>query len=308
MPHPLTSSMDALRRAPVMHLASCWRVTRKDGVQLRLTDADAPITLGDGEVYEPTGAADASARRKETELESQSVEIVGVMSSEKITVEDLRRGKYRDAQVEYFLVDRRYPWQGHYHFQRFWMRAPAFDSEAWTAELEGFSGRLEREVGLVAARHCRHELGDAFGTPNIGCTVDLSLHTVSNKSVVWVDGTLNRTKFRLGYDSPNADGHFALGKVVWLTGDNAGTVSRVRTDSKQDTDKCEVELFLEADYEIQVGDTCDLVLGCNKLAGVGLNDTTGHCKNRYGISGGIRPEFGGDPYIPGTSKILRRPL
>jgi uncharacterized phage protein (TIGR02218 family) len=300
--------MDALRVPAVVHLAACWKVTRQDGVALRLTDADAPIVLASGETYEPTGSAEASARRKEGELESQSVEILGVMSSDKITAEDLRRGKYRDALVEYFLVDRRYPWQGHFHRQRFWMRAPTFDSESWSAELEGFGGRLEREVGLVAARHCRHELGDGFGTPKLGCTVDLALHTVSNKPVVWVDSTLNRVKFRIDYDSPNSDGHFALGKVVWLTGNNAGSVSRVRTDSKQDTDKCQLELFLEADYDIEVGDTCDLILGCNKLAGVGTNDTTGHCKNRFGINGGIRPEFGGDPYIPGTAKILRRPL
>lgn len=309
MAHPLTAAMDSLRRPPVMYLANCWRILRTDGVEILLTDADGPLTLADGKTYLPNGSADASARRKETELESQTVEVLGVLTSDRITSADLRAGKYRDARVDVRLVDRRFPWQGHFQHQRYWMRPPRFDSEIWSVDLEGFGKRLERQVGSSASVSCGHELGQGFelGTAD-GCQVDLTGgFTVFGRSVVWVDSDNPKTSFRLDYDSPNADGHFALGKVIWLSGSNAGTFSRVRTDAKEDTDKARIFLLLETLYAVEVGDVCDLVLGCNKLAGVADGDTVGHCKNRYG-GGAIRPEFDGDPFIPGSGKVLRRPL
>jgi len=308
MSHALSPAMDALRRPPVLFLATCWRLTRRDGFVLRLTDADSELTMASGEVFTPSNAAQATASRSENDLESRSVEVAGVLDSSAISDVDIRAGLYRDAMVESWVVDRRFPWQGHYQFVRYWMSAPTFDKDRWQAELRGFGSRISGQVGEVASKMCKHELGDGYGKPSGGCKVDLSLFTVTDLEVVDVSTDSPELVFTLDHDSVNADNAYALGKITWLTGANAGRISRVRSDAKVNTNQQLITLLIGTEAYVAVGDRCNLSLGCNKLSGWSPQDTSGHCKNRYGVGGEPRPEFGGDPYIPGSGKVLRRPL
>jgi uncharacterized phage protein (TIGR02218 family) len=295
--------MDSLRKTRAMFQASCYKLTRQDGEQFRFTDADEPLVLADGLTYIPAGGANSSARRKEVDLGAQDVELLGVLSSDAITHDDLAAGKYRGAQIELYLVDKRRPWSGHWHHHTFWVGETKFNHESWTASIEGYSERLGQESGNVASKHCHHELGEKFGLPGeIGCHVDLATLTTTGHTVTTVETTSPRTTFYVVPSLSEADGYFDLGKVLWQTGANAGTFSRLERHLSAGGRE-EFYLFLETSLDIQVGDTFDLAPGCNKLAGITTDNPVGDCKLKFDNF----LDFGGEPRIPGTGKILGQP-
>lgn len=303
MSHPLTPVMDSLRFTRAMFQASCYRIIRQDGVELLFTDADEPLTLADGLTYQPAGGANSTARRKEVDLGAQDVELLGVLTSEAITHEDLAAGKYRDAQILFYLVDKRNPWAGHFHHHVFEVGEVKYDHETWTAGVDGFAERLGQESGHVASKHCHHELGEMFGKPEeVGCHVDLAALTTTGHVVTSVEANALRTIFYVAPSLPEADGHFDLGKVIWTTGGNAGTFSRLERHLSA-AGREEFYLYLETNVDIEPGDTFDLAPGCNKLAGVTNDNPTGDCKLKYDNF----IDFGGEPRIPGTGKILGQP-
>ena len=303
MSHPLTPAMDSLRRTRAMFQATCYHLTRVDGEEMFFTDADEPLTLADGNQYLPAGGANASARRKEVDLGAQDMEIMGVLSSESITHEELAAGKYRGAEVKLYLVDKRHPWAGHWHYHIFWVGEIKFNHEQWTAGIEGFSERLGQESGNVASKYCHHELGAKFGLPDeVGCHVDLASLTLTGQTVNSSEPGSERATFYVAPSLSEDDGHFNLGKVIWLTGDNAGTFSRLDRHLS-DGGREELYLFLETPFDIQAGDTFDISPGCNKLAGVGSNAPVGDCKLKFDNF----PDFGGEPRIPGTGKLFGQP-
>lgn len=83
-------------------------------------------------------------------------------------------------------------------------------------------------------------------------------------------------------------GYFAYGKVKWLTGQNAGFSMEVKTFSPG-----VVTLAMAMPYPIAVGDTYQIMPGCDR--------TIGTCFTRYNNI----VHFRGEPYIPGPDILLR---
>ena len=92
--------------------------------------------------------------------------------------------------------------------------------------------------------------------------------------------------------SSESDEHFRFGKIIWLTGNNAGIVSEVLryTDANR-----EFELQDQTPFDIQTGDTFDAIVGCS-----GLKDD---CQTKFDNV----VNFGGDPYMPGADRMVANP-
>ncbi len=89
-----------------------------------------------------------------------------------------------------------------------------------------------------------------------------------------------------------ATGYYDLGRVKWVTGDNAGLpmeVKRWNATTKQ------VVLFLPMPFAIQVGDEFEILPGCDKLIAT--------CDTRFSNVLNIRCE----PHVPGKDHLLRGP-
>ena len=305
MVHTLTNAMDSRRKSTVQFEAYCFRITRLDGFQLFLTDAQEPLTLADGVEYQPAGGFNTSARRKASDLDDQSFDAAGVLTADIMTHEDLRGGRYLGARIDVFLVDYRVPWAGHFHQTSNWVQSMDFDHGVWKMEIEGFTSQLKQVSGLDAAKTCTNELGDAFGDSEaIGCKADLaSLGFIQiGQTVAFASGSEPRRVFDGSNQSPGEQ-DYVLGRIRWLTGKNAGTVSRVRSAAAS-SPRTVFELFLETPHDIEALDSYTLEAGCNKLAGLGEGDTTGHCFNKFNQI----LNFSGEPYLPGTGRVLRSPI
>jgi hypothetical protein len=127
--------MASFQRSGCLRPATLWTITRADGVVLRFTDHDAPLSV-DGQTFAPA-AADASARQKRAGLDGQNREFRGAISSDQITFEDLAAGRYRGATVLEQTVDWLYPWQGEFERAEYDITSTTQSGEDWAAEVDG---------------------------------------------------------------------------------------------------------------------------------------------------------------------------
>jgi uncharacterized phage protein (TIGR02218 family) len=275
-------------------IARCWEFTRKDAVTYRFTEHDQELVVG-GNLFTPVKGMSATAQQRVTGLDAGNYQAYGQVGT--VSYNDMVSGLFQGARITELVVDWRHPFAGVFRCQTHYVQRLNFDGERWEAEMVGQRGRLEKTIGKVYTRNCRHKLGD------LGCSVSLSgtPFKTSGLSVSAVDASEPARKFTavsslpagFGFSDPiNGSSWFRFGRVTWLTGNNAGFVSEVRAwDDTANT----WELYLELPQNIVVNDTFDATAGCDH--------TLVHCETKFSN----RPRFGGFPYMPGPDTLIRGP-
>ena len=81
-------------------LATCWKITRRDGVVLGFTDHVRDLEV-DGVTYRAGSGYTRTAIRSTADLAVDNLDVESVFSDDGITEEDLRTGKYDFADVMY---------------------------------------------------------------------------------------------------------------------------------------------------------------------------------------------------------------
>ena len=76
----------------VTTLATCWQITRRDGVVLGFTDHVRDLDL-EGVIYKAASGYTRTAIRSTADLAVDNLDVESVFSDEGITEEDLRAGK-----------------------------------------------------------------------------------------------------------------------------------------------------------------------------------------------------------------------
>ena len=273
-------------------LVPIWTIERRDGYTLYFAGHPSELVHG-GLTYEPGGGLDATAHRREASLRDHSLEAAGIISSDKITFDDLDAGLYSGARVTLSLIDWKYPWAAPAQRSVFVLRRISFDGERWNAELEGVTSLLKRVTGRVYGPACPYKFGsanpDAAG--RAGCGIDVNLWTTSNVAVTSVADS--RLEFAASALSAGfADDYFSFGWLTWTTGANTGLTHEI-SDYVQSTRT--FTLNVETPYAIEVGDDFNVVAG----------DDHSFETCRVKFSNAIN--FGGDPYTPGTNKAIQTP-
>ena len=287
--YPATQANSTFRHA------TCWEIERVDGVSLRFTDHDRPIPFR-GQTYTPASGFDASARRYEMSLRESSVEVVGMLSASGITESDILRGLYRDARVTAYLIDWRFPFAAPKRTDAYRVGPLTHDSEGFRVTILGLADRLNEKVGPTWGPLCEYDLGSPV--EGLGkCFVDL---TPLRKLAVDVTEVVDdRLQFKLDpadITIGNGDGFYDDGKLTWRTGANAGVVSEIQAYTETSSPNERVfSLHLKTPFPIEVGDTCDFYPGCDKRAST--------CQSKFANF----VNFGGEPFIPGTDKLLQTP-
>lgn len=267
-------------------LAKCWRVTRTDGLVLKYAAHDQPIVIGN-DTYESVGGMYPTTVRKESALKESNQDFRGILTSDGITDDDLRAGRYRNAMVEEFCVDWLEPWAGRYYLHRFWVGETRWNGQVWDAQIDGPTRFLQQEIGQTWGRMCRYQ----FGEPK--CFY--ALHGETYRAVKVASVSDPRRIFRADtadITTSLANSYFAEGRLHWRAGANSGIWSTVR---KYTHSTREFELYESVPFDITTADYFDVSPGCNRLSTTCLN-TWGNYDN-----------FGGEPHMPGTDKMLSTP-
>ena len=116
----------------VTTLATCWRITRVDGVEFFFTDHDRDL-LFEGNVYKASSGYSRTAIANDSSLSVDNLDIEGVFDSEAITEEELRAGLFDQAEVRIFLVNWADPSMGSLRMRRGWFGEVVLSSRGSSA-------------------------------------------------------------------------------------------------------------------------------------------------------------------------------
>jgi hypothetical protein len=143
------------------------------------------------------------------------------------------------------------------------------------------------------------ELGKlAYDTPSLSYTLGTygidGAHIIQTRPVTFGYATVAAASDKRGFAADSTmigtAATFYSGRIVWLSGKNAGRSSYIRTfDNTLKT----VRLYQDLPYAPEVGDYFVHSQGCDK--------TIGRCGGSYGNASNFR----GEPYLPGAARILQ---
>jgi uncharacterized phage protein (TIGR02218 family) len=148
---------------------------------------------------------------------------------------------------------------------------------------------LNQPIGDYCMEHCIvAELGDTQ------CGVDLSGNTVDGHAITssaTVTAVTDKQQFTVGLSPARPDDFFLKGRAIWLTGNNAGLRERVMWNTGN-----AIVLFLPMANAIQIGDTLNLIAGCDRSRNAGCRDKFNNVER-----------FRGFPDLPGLNALLAFP-
>lgn len=241
---------------PATALCALWDVVRVDGTTLRFTSNSAPIEY-DGNTYTPANSFQTSETQRQAGASADNTEILGIISSDAITDDDLRAGLYRGARITERIVDSRYPWAGAFTSSVYLIDETSWTGRSWEAQLVGLASLLARRVGYTFSESCNAVFGDDRCKLNEN---DFKTSLVEVTEIV-----TPFLSFKTDLDGTQSDGYFDRGKVVWQgtqsANQNLNTGLHSQVKAYVDTDGV-ITLIEPTEYAVNVGDVFDVYQSC----------------------------------------------
>ena len=258
-------------------LCRCWKIIRRDTLVLGFTEHDRLLNFAET-TFLPMSGMDTSVGETSLGLNSDGVEVLGALTSQALSAQDIRADKYDGARVEVYQVNWTTP--AEYIMENTYQVAEIIEEDGlFKAELHTLENQLDQTRGEHFIAQCQANLGD------IRCGVDVETASFKGTGVVVsydgersleVTGLLNFS-----------NGWFDAGVLRWTTGSNDKTTSLVTTHNvKNGTVKLEIWKTLPG--EIAAGDSFEITAGCDK------NFST--CKSKFANA----LNFRGFPHLPGS--------
>jgi uncharacterized phage protein (TIGR02218 family) len=267
-------------------LTPCWKIVRRDGIELGFSGHDRDLTYN-GLLYESAHGFSQTAMSSDASLSVDNMDVMGILDSDKITIEDIRNRLYDLASVYVFLVNYKDLSMGEVPLRRGWFgEAQLSDNGEYTIELRGLMQALMHSAIEVYTPECRADFGDTR------CKKDLVALTQSGV----VESVINSLIFRVtGLTDPT---HGWVGGTIKMTsGPNAGNVMEIISYTPvagTDPTLAEIEIFDNFHFPIIAADTFEAWPGCPK--------TPEACKLYENYI-----NYRGEPDVPGQDEYLNYP-
>lgn len=281
-------------------LATCWQVEKSDGTFIRGTDHDRDITISEGSPSNPLGGTyraaagiTGSASRSASDMSVDNMEVNGAIDVQlfgDITVADIESGLLDGVPVTTFRVNWQQPDDYQEIIRRGYLGEIKRTSEGqYTTEIRGLTQLLQQTIGRTAGNRCDvDEFGDARCKFNVS-----NLLAQGTVTAVYSDRRFDAT-----LTFPNTAGSaglYLLGKLTWTAGNNRNFTGQVKRDAAVDT-LGQLEVWEPFFYEPEIGDTFDLLPGCDRRY-LTCRDTFQNLVNFRG------PAY----FAPGMDAIIRAP-
>lgn len=281
---PIDPDLQAHLDSRATTLANCWRLTRDDGVVLGFTDHDRTLRF-EGTDFVPVTGLDGGEVTAKLGAQTDTSEVLGVLSSDAIAEDDILLGRYDGATVESWRVNWREPGQ-RLLLSRTSIGEIVREDGVFRAELRSGQHQLNRVTGRIYQALCDAELGDGR------CGVDLDVPEL--RAMAEVLGARDRFRVAVsGIDDCEA-GWFAQGVATFTSGRRSGLRDRVLTHER--LGGIDVLGFgSDVGDWVLAGDALVLTAGCDRRFAT--------CKARFGNA----ENFRGFPHIPGNDFVLRYP-
>ncbi len=279
----IPTGLAARLAAGVTTLATCWRLTRTDGVEMGFTDHDDDIVIG-GTVFAAATGLTRSAASAASGLAVGEEEIAGVIDAAALTEEDLLAGRWDGARVEVILVDWQVP------DDRLVLKVATIGEViradgGFRAELRGPAHRLERVSGRIYGRLCDAEFGDGR------CGVDAT--SPIHRAEATVTGGDGRSSLLVDGIATFADGWFTGGRLTISDGALAGhtigiDAHEAAVEAGAGAGAARLRLWRRLPLEVAAGTGVVVVAGCDKRLAT--------CREKFANT----VNFRGFPHIPGN--------
>lgn len=269
-------SLDWLDRQ-VTTRAYAWRLEREDGVVLGFVSHDHDVRIDDFTYRAAPGMVPSTIALTD-DLEYNSVEIEGVMTSAAITVDDLLSGRWNGARLDIMLVDWANPENETVHLISGEFSEVVQSENRFRVEMLGPTSVLEEPVAPLTSPSCRADFGDR--------SCKISRHWHQQQCILTAADSE-------GLEFEALAGEAALygfGELRWLTGENCGLSFAIMSGSGN--------IIMLADQprgDVTVGDRALLTAGCNKMFAT--------CRDRFDNV----VNFRGEPHLPGNDLLTRYP-
>jgi len=262
----------------VTTLATCWKVTRRDGQVFAFTDHVADLLIS-GITYSASSGYTASAIQTASALNVDNLEVQGALSDDSITEADLLAGLWDFADIEIFQVNYADLTQGTLKLRRGQLGEVRTGRNAFVAELRGMMQKMQQAIGRIVAPGCNADCGDAR------CGIDLDVFPNGRVADSVASVTNNRLFTASGLGQ--ATGWFAGGLLTWTNGLNAGLAMEVKAFTFGGL----IELVLPMPFAVAVSDTFSVTVGDDKSLAT--------CRDKFNNV----INFRGFPHLPGIEGI-----
>ncbi|NJR77870.1 DUF2163 domain-containing protein [Sphingomonas corticis] len=248
----------------ISSIALCWRIERRDGVTIALTDHDRDLSIGD-DLYRAAPGMTPSAIVRSEGLDAATMEARGALHAAAITARDLAAGRWDGARVVAFAIDWSDAGTLPVPLAEGRMGEVTVADGGFAAELQGAAARLERPVTEATSPGCRAVLGDAR------CRVAMAGRRRFARVVASAG-----TALTLDAAEP-VDDAYGDGRVRWLGGANAGLETAVARSHGAG-----VTLRTPPAFSVAAGALVELIEGCD--------GTIATCASRFGNVANFRGE------------------
>lgn len=273
--------------------AHCWRITRRDNVVFYFTDHDEDLSISDGNspptyhTYVSAVGYQETAISSDAALSVNSLEVSGYFDSAALTADDLRSGLFDFAEARVFVVDWSDLTLNEMKLARCYLgEVRSTPAGIFTTELRGMAQRLQAKVADVYTPECRADFGSVGLRQCNKDPVPFTNHET-------VTAVTDAAHFVItNGDTRAVDAWYAYGVVTWTAGANNGRSMEVKGWDQSDA---AVELILPMHGTVTIGDTLDIVAGCDKR-----HDT---CKDKFDNMVNRQAE----DFIPGVDAVIQTP-
>ncbi len=265
-------------------VARCWSVRRQDGTIMGFTDHDLPLSY-DGLTFAASSGLTARALQQGTGLAVDNSEAIGALSHDMIREEDIRTGRYDNADVTAWLVNWANVDERMVQFRGTIGEIQRRDGQ-FTAELRGLTEALNQTYGRVYQKPCSAVLGDK------ACQVNLN--SPLYRGTYQIAGIEDNRVLDLGPMSEFRQDWFTRGTLRPTTGAASGLLAVIKEDRGNGTGR-RLHLWSDIRTELEVGDLVEVTAGCDK------RDET--CRKKFENF----LNFRGFPDIPGDDWLISYP-
>lgn len=196
-------------------LATCWKVTRRDGTVLGFTDHDVTLTI-DGVPFVASSGFFRSAIANSATVSVDNLDVQGFLDDEIISESELRNGAYDFAEVEIFAVNWNDLSQGILRLRYgLFGEVTLRSSGLFTVELRGLMQWFSQTVGETISPDCRADLGDHRCRVELVPEVRRSGKRYSSGERVIVPTQFVRTSVHLPIENDRFDAYEVSSYFVW---------------------------------------------------------------------------------------------
>lgn len=202
-------------------LAVCLKMTRTDSVVIAATNHDTDLTVS-SVLYKASAGGTETDVQTSNALSVDTVDQMGILSSDSITDADIHAGLYDYAAIKLFAVNWSDLTMGSYSLRDGTIGQVTIERDQFTAQLQGMMDAFKRSMGELVNPSCPYNLGDLpFPAPTRGrCTKDLTTFTKTGTLTgVSADGL---TLFDTARTEPGPAGGIA---ITGITNANPGVVT-----------------------------------------------------------------------------------